>query len=92
MVMIVAYDLNRPGQSYRAIEEQLQAANGGYCHAQGSVWFIDSTAGPEWWRDRLMDLGDENDEFFVPRLHSADWRSANMPEAGGWLQSPNRTW
>lgn len=92
MVMLVAYDLNRPGQTYDAVAEQLRLANGGYCHAQGSVWLIDSTAGSAWWRNQLMAIGDANDTFFVTRLYPNDWRSANMDGAAAWLQAAARHW
>lgn len=96
MVMIVTYDLNRPGQTYAHVQAQLKKANGGCVHAQGSVWLIDSTAGPTWWRDALQKLTDANDTVLVARVHSngigEQWRPSNMADAAAWLQAPQRSW
>lgn len=91
MILIVTYDLHAPGRDYPAIEKQLKSARS-WAHPQGSVWLLDTDRDPAWWRDRLRQHGDSNDEYFVCRIQHY-WAAFNMGEAvAEWLKSPSRTW
>jgi hypothetical protein len=90
-VYLISYDLHQPGRIYPKVEAVLRQADGGWCHAQGSVWFVDSTAGTTAWRNALAQAGDQNDEFFVTRINP-EWASSNMTTAGAWLSHPARRW
>jgi hypothetical protein len=91
VVLIVAYDLHNPGRDYDAVAAVLESAHA-WAHPQGSVWFLDSSNGPAYWRDRLKNAGDPNDEYFVARM-TQNWASLNLgKKMTDWLKSPNRTW
>lgn len=62
-----------------------------WCHAQGSVWFIDTLVEPATWRDKLKSAGDSNDTYFVGRLRRS-WGSFNMGARADWLNNPSRRW
>lgn len=92
MILIVAYDLHNPDRDYPAIEKVLTSADGGSTHPQGSVWLIDTTEEPSYWRDRMKDAGDANDEYLVARLHR-HWASFNLDKGSvAWLKDPRRRW
>lgn len=90
MVLIVTYDLHQPGRDYPKIETVLKGADY-WCHAQGSVWFIDTLLAPKVWRDKLKGAGDDNDSYFVGRL-TRSWASFNMASPAKWLNDTKRRW
>lgn len=91
MILVVAYDLHKPGRNYAAIEALLKSARS-WAHPQGSVWFLDTDREPAWWVEQLLARGDGNDDYFVSRLQQ-HWASVNL---GGpvteWLKAPARSW
>jgi len=92
MILIVGYDLHNPGRDYDKIAAALKAADGGWAHPQGSVWFIDTSEEPATWRDRLGAVGDATDEFFVAPLQH-NWASRNTDkDVTDWLKDPRRRW
>jgi len=93
VILIVAYDLHNPGRSYGPIAKLLKTATGGWAHPQGSVWLIDTTSTPTWWRDNLDDVADANDEFFVMRVYKNWAASASFDDdVVDWLKSSSRNW
>jgi hypothetical protein len=92
--LTVTYDLHQPGRDYPAVEKLLESASGGYFHALGSVWFVDTLNDPAWWRDQLKVAGDSNDQHFVGRMRTGagEWASWNMGAAANWLNDPIRRW
>jgi hypothetical protein len=81
-VFIVAYDLNQVGQNYTCITRKLEALP--YCHAQGSVWFVDWHGTASSLRDHLASCCDANDKLFVDPV-SNTWAGRGMPNCGTWL-------
>jgi len=91
MVLVVTYDLHAPGRDYEAISTLLKSARS-WAHPQGSVWLLDTDREPAWWRDKLLEAGDSNDEYFVCVLRQ-NWASRNLDSSvAEWLKSPSRTW
>ncbi|HEY8886760.1 MAG TPA: hypothetical protein VIM31_04680 [Candidatus Microsaccharimonas sp.] len=91
MILSVAYDLHNPGRHYAGVEAALQSASG-WCHPQGSVWFIDTTLSPEQWVTKLSSVADSNDEFLVTQVRE-NWWSKNMDtNAINWFKSSSRNW
>ena len=91
MVLMVSYDLHEPGRDYSRVINQIKEASGGYFHAQGSLWFIDTTSSTGWWRDELKGRVDGDDVFIVARLYR-DWAGFNMSGAAKWLNASERRW
>jgi hypothetical protein len=91
MILIAAYDLHQPGRDYPAVEKLLESAHGGCFHLQESVWLLDSLEEPAWWRDSLIEVGDENDSYFVARLQRK-WAARKAGGAGAWLNDDARRW
>ena len=89
-VLVVGYDLRAPGRNY----DDLYAAIKSYpawCHALGSMWFIDTNSNPASIRDDLGRHIDSNDQLYVIRLHQ-HWGATSKDNCTEWLNSPNRTW
>lgn len=92
MIHVITYDLHNPGRDYEAVAAYIKAQATSWAHPQGSVWLVDSAAGPAAWRDGLASVTDENDEFFVSRL-AHNWASTNMDaDVAAWLKNPARSW
>lgn len=63
----VAYDLNKPNQSYGKLEKLLMSYDG-YIHSQESVWFVHSAKSAAQVRDHLRQAIDGNDKLLVTKV------------------------
>ena len=82
-VLLVTYDLRKPGQDYTSLYEAIKSYPN--CHGLESVWFIQSTKKAEAIRDHLKRYIDSNDRLFVSSVEH-DWASWNVPCAD-WINS-----
>lgn len=87
-VILVTYDLNRPGQNYQAVHDYLKKFT--YCKGMESVWLLDTQQSTEAVRDGLSRIVDSTDTLFVVRLQQT-WNSWNYTCAD-WLNAPGRSW
>ena len=87
-VLLVTYDLKKPGRNYEPVWTFLKRFT--YCKGLESVWFLDTTMTPAQVRDELNKLIDTSDITFVSRI-TRDWASYGMPCAD-WLNSSARNW
>jgi len=70
---VVAYDLMKQGQNYTCLTQKLQTYPT-HWHAQGSVWFIETSQSAAQIRDYLKPCLDANDKLIVARLQGeAAW-------------------
>lgn len=79
---VMAYDLNKVGQNYECITSRIKQL--AYCHAQGSVWFVDYSGTEQELCNHLKSCLDSNDRLFVSEVSRA-WTGQNMPTCGKWL-------
>lgn len=84
-IYIVTYDLNKQ-KNYPALFEAIMSAGTDYCHAQDSVWFLESSAGSQAIRDYILLSTDSDDTLFVGQVTSESaWV---IPEsASNWLMA-----
>lgn len=87
-VLLVTYDLRKPGRSYEPLYAALRKYM--HCHGMESIWLLDTVAEPAAVRDQLAALIDANDAIFVVRLHQ-HWASRGY-NCSEWLKDPIRTW
>lgn len=80
MILLISYDLNRPGQDYTALHDEIKKAETWWHHLD-STWIIQTSHGPEEWQRRLSRYMDENDSLLVIEV----CRNYN-----GWL--PQKAW
>lgn len=83
---MVSYDLNRPGQNYADLIEELKGF-GTWWHHLTSTWLVRSALTPAQIRDTLKAHLDPNDELLVIDVHSGSWASFGFSQkANGWLR------
>ena len=80
MILLISYDLNRPGQNYNSLHEEIKKA-GTWWHHLESTWIISTSHGPEKWEQRLRRHMDENDSLLVIEVCN---------NYSGWL--PDKAW
>lgn len=88
-VLMITYDLDQPSRNYNGLIERIKKYN--YCHALGSVWFIDTQSSPHDVRDYLAQTLDQGDQLYVFHLRK-NWGAHKNDQATAWLQSTSRSW
>lgn len=71
MVLHIAYDLNRPGQSYNTLIAALEKA--GAKKILYSGWLLRTASSPSDVRDWLIKMVDTNDRLFVVESTNSAW-------------------
>ncbi|MFJ5456197.1 hypothetical protein [Pectobacterium sp. CHL-2024] len=79
-VYYVSYDLNKTGQNYSALYEELKKSPG-WCHALDSTWLVSTAETAQRLSDRLRKHLDDNDHILVMGV---------TKDNAGWL--PKSTW
>jgi hypothetical protein len=84
----VSYDLNKSGQNYSALYEELKKSPN-WCHPMDSTWLIVTNETAEQLRDRIRKHLDDNDTLLVIKVvrpYSGwltkevwDWLDKNIP-------------
>ena len=80
MILLISYDLNKPGQDYSNLHKEIKRA-GSWWHHLESTWLISTDLGPEKWHERLIRHMDENDHLLVIEV---------CDNYQGWL--PKKAW
>lgn len=88
MIILVTYDLKKPGRNYQPIFDYLGRYT--HCKQMESVWLLDTTTEPAKIRDDLKAIVDANDVVFVVRL-MRQWGAINY-KCGNWLNDDSRRW
>ncbi|UOZ10203.1 hypothetical protein [Amycolatopsis sp. WQ 127309] len=84
--LLVAYDLNRPGQNYEELIKFLKA-EGTWWHCLDSTWMVRTSKSTAQLRDEIKRLVDANDEVLVMNVTGDGWASFGLSaEATDWLQ------
>jgi len=84
-VLLVTYDLNRPGQSYTCIYEKLKDFP--YAKLSESSWAIQTDKHPQAIWELLSPCLDANDSLFVITLSQPWWGRSKYPDVLPWLQA-----
>jgi hypothetical protein len=79
-VYCVSYDLNRPGQSYQPLYDELKRSPF-WCHPLDSTWMISTNESAQALTGRLLPKIDQNDRLLVIAVGR---------ERQGWL--PKEVW
>lgn len=85
-VYIIGYDLNKAGQDYESLYEQIKKL-GMWWHYLDSTWIVKCEMTAVEIRDRLSSYMDKNDLLFVARLSGeAAWFGFNE-KGSDWLRN-----
>ncbi|WP_353622374.1 hypothetical protein [Blastomonas fulva] len=88
-VLLVTYDLDNPNRNYGGLINAIKRRT--FCHALGSVWFLDTTDRPADVRAELRKELDDGDQLFVFKLRK-HWAAHKKDSSTEWLKSSKRTW
>ena len=83
MVLLITYDLNRPGQQYASLYEEIKKA-GTWWHHLESTWIIETDLTPRQWYERLTPHIDRNDNLIVVEI-TRNYYGWAPKEAWDWL-------
>ena len=80
MILLITYDLNKPGQNYSNLYEEIKKA-GTWWHHLDSTWIISTDQAPSEWQKRLQTHMDDNDSLLIIEV---------CKKFRGWL--PEKAW
>jgi len=83
MVLLISYDLNRPGQNYTSLHEEIKKAETWWHHLE-SVWIIETDLTPQQWYNRLAPHIDRSDNLIVFEI-GRNYFGWAPQEAWDWL-------
>ena len=67
MILLISYDLTKPGQDYTGLYNEIKKADNWWHHLD-STWIINTKHPPEHWADRLLKHLDNNDSLLVVEI------------------------
>ena len=83
MILLITYDLNKPGQDYTRLHNEIKKANT-WWHYLESTWIISTDLSVLRWSNRLQKHMDKNDHLLVVEI--CDNYNGWLPqEAWDWL-------
>ncbi len=85
MVLLITYDLRKPGKNYQALYNEIKAS-GTWWHHLESVWMIETQSTPEAWYNQLAQHLDAGDHLLIIRVQRPfqGWLPQN---AWDWLNA-----
>ncbi len=87
MVLLITYDLNRPGQNYAGLYDAIKEC-GAWWHYLDSTWLVSTNFSPSQVWEKLSLKIDKGDRVFVSRLSNNPNYSGILPrEAWEWLRA-----
>lgn len=87
MVLLITYDLRRPGQQYTQLYEEIKKA-GTWWHHLESTWIIETQLTPKQWYERLAPHIDRNDNLIVFEI-TREYYGWAPQDAWDWLSKRN---
>lgn len=81
---IIGYDLNRPGQDYKILEDAIKAL-GNWWHCLDSTWIVKTNRSAVDIRDTLQSHIDANDELLVAALKGESAWTGFDAQCSTWL-------
>lgn len=80
---MISYDLNSPGQNYKALSDELQNSPD-WWHYLDSTWLIYTSETPDQIMNRIASILDKNDRILIIEVknNKQGWLTK---EAWGWI-------
>ena len=86
MIVLITYDLNKPGQDYSDLYDAIKAIPGTWWHYLTSVWLVDTNLSTQQIYGKLERHIDKNDELFIVRI-TRDYTGYLPKKAWKWLRN-----
>lgn len=83
MIVLVSYDLNKPGKDYEALYDTLRTADS-WWHFLDSTWILSTSLSVESWGEKIRRVIDENDSVLVVDI--------SKKKRDGWLSTDAWKW
>lgn len=84
-VYAISYDLNRPGQSYDALYQEIRSF-GSTWHRLDSTWLVSTTLSANQMSERMKKHTDGNDRFLIIKVVN-DYQGWLAKDAWDWLHT-----
>ena len=81
MILLITYDLKKPGQDYTSLHNTIKSADS-WWHYLESTWLIKTNQDPSVWTDKIKRVIDPNDYLFIVDISGKSYN--------GWL--PQKAW
>lgn len=84
---LICYDLNKEGQNYKKLIEEIKKMANGYWHHLDSTWIICTEANAKMICNQLKQFMDSNDELLVSEITKlgSSWTGFNK-SGTDWLE------
>ncbi len=86
MVVLITYDLNKPGQDYSDLYDAIKNISITWCHCFTSVWLVDTNFSTQQIYTELKGRIDKNDQLFIVRT-TEDYTGYLTTKALEWLRN-----
>lgn len=87
MILLISYDLNKPGQDYKSLYSEIKTA-GTWWHHLDSTWLVDTNLTPKVWQANLVKHMDQNDSLLVIEV-CKNYQGWLPDTAWKWLRERN---
>lgn len=86
MVYTISYDLNKPGQDYSELYEEIKSL-GSWCHPVDSTWYVDTGHDDKSIVNRLKKVMDSSDALIVTKASAPSRWFGLSDEVSNWLKN-----
>jgi len=70
---MIGYDLDKPGQDYEKVWDEIKSLSSRWWHRLDSTWLVRTTLTATQVRDRVWAVMDSNDELLVINVTGDSW-------------------
>ena len=84
-MIMVTYDLNRPGQNYRDLIEAIKGLGCPWCHCLKSAWLLDTRLSAQEVSDLLVPHIDQSDYLLVIEVNPDGSQGWMLNEVWDWI-------
>lgn len=88
MILLITYDLKKPGQEYNALYNTIKSADS-WWHYIESIWLIKTSYDPKYWNDILRKVIDQNDYLFIVDISNRPYNGWLPQKAWNWIKENN---
>lgn len=85
-VLMVGYDLNKPGQNYQKVHEAIKGLGSDWWHYLDSTWLVVTTLTASQGWDRIAPAFDKSDSCLVLDVTGDDYSGWLPKDAWAWIR------
>jgi hypothetical protein len=87
--LLIGYDLDKPGQNYQRLYDEIKLIDPTYWHCLDSTWLVNTSLAPLEVTNRLLKHMDGNDKLLVTRVRQNEtaYGGAMPDQCVNWLET-----